>query len=335
MKIFKIRNIALLFLASLLFAACDKRDKNEIYPSGFPDNVREVAQKEGLTVFAAAMSASGIATELEVLGSYTVLAPTDAAFNAAGITAGTISTVPVDVLRTIVRNHILPGRTLTSSLLPGPNAVYTTMNREFIYTSTFVPPVASQFLGTYFNGKKVLKTDILANNGVIHVVDAVLLPPAPALTAALSANSNLTYFTAALNTSGQMAVLSASTVTATVFAPDNAAFIAAGYPTIASIQAAAPAALTAIIRAHVVPATSALAPNYGGRIFGNLVRPTTTVNSQNGPLSLNVNASGAVTVASLGTPAPATVTLADGLYRSNLAGGAANVIHVINKVLLP
>jgi uncharacterized surface protein with fasciclin (FAS1) repeats len=335
MKIFKIRNIAVLLLASVFFAACDKRDKNEIYPSGFPDNISEVAQKEGLTIFVTALNASGIANELEYLGSYTVLAPNDAAFNAAGITASTISSVPAEALRTIIRNHILPGRTLFNAFLPGPNAVYTTMNRDFVYTSTFEPPVAAQFLGTFFNGKKVLKPNVLANNGVIHIIDAVLLPAAPTLASAVAASSNLTYFATALNTSGQMAILNSSSTPVTVFAPGNSAFIAAGYPTIASIQAASPAALTAIIRAHVVPATNALAPNYGGRIFGNLVRPSTTVNSQNGPLSLNVNGSGSVTVASLGTPAPATVTLADGLYRSSITGGAANVIHVIDKVLLP
>jgi uncharacterized surface protein with fasciclin (FAS1) repeats len=332
MKNFNIKATFLFLAGSLFFAACDKRDKNEIRPSGFPDNLVEVAQAQGLNTFAAAMKAANMTNELDFLGQYTVLAPNDAAFAAAGLTTANVGSIPADALRTALRNHILPGRTVSANLLPGPNAGYTNMNREIVFTSTFVPPVATQFLGTFFNGKKVLKADILANNGVIHVVDAVLLPPANTLSAAIAANPNLSYFGAAVTTSG----LSLSQTAAfTVFAPNNAAFIAAGYPTIASITGASPAALLSIVRTHVVPSSGTAAPTYAGRIFSNLFRPTTTVNSQNGPLTLDVSASGVPSVKSLGISTPAGIVNSDGLYRSAVAAGAANVIHVIDRVLIP
>jgi transforming growth factor-beta-induced protein len=332
MKILNFKNSLFLLAASLFISACDKRSKNEIYPSGFVDNLAEVAQKEGLNTFAAALNAAGMNAELEYLGQYTVLAPTDAALSAVGVTPSTIASINADTLRRILRNHIIGGRTLSSSLLPGPNASYSNLNRELVYTSTFVPPVATQFLGTFFNGKKVVKADVIANNGVIHIIDGALLPSAATLGLAASANPNLSYFAAAFNTSGIILNIS---VPYTVFAPNNAAFIAAGFPTIASITSTSSATLLPIIRNHLVIASTASAPTYGGRIFSSLFRPATSVISLNGALTLDVSASGVPSVKSVGIATPAAIVFADGLYRSSLAGGASNVIHVIDKVLLP
>ncbi|MCQ3996789.1 fasciclin domain-containing protein, partial [Klebsiella pneumoniae] len=79
----------------------------------------------------------------------------------------------------------------------------------------------------------------------------VLLPPAGNLAEIAVANPNLTYLVAALQRAGLVQTI-ATGGPFTVFAPTNAAFQAAGFPTIASIQSADPAVLTRILTYHVL-----------------------------------------------------------------------------------
>ncbi len=330
MKILKLLTAATIMLA---VTSCDKREQNINFPPGVSDNVATVASKNNLTVFANALRLAKMDTAFNYLGQYTVFAPSDAAFNAAGITNANLSAVPEGTLRTILRNHILPGRTTALSFLPGPNALYGNINRDFVYTSGYFPPVATQFLGTFFNGKKLIQSDLIANNGVIHVINGVLLPAAGNLSATLALNSNLSYLAAALVRANLMATLDGNTAAITLFAPTNAAFIAAGYPTIASINAELPATLSNILRVHVISAANA--PSLGGRIFSSDARPGTTLTSLNGAVQVSVSGAGAVGLRGPGNSADAMVTTPDLLFRSFISTGAPSVYHIIDRVLLP
>jgi len=319
---------SLLVSLVLGFSACDKRENFVTYPPGITDNVVQSAEKEGLNVFAAAFKRAGMEEAFRYLGNYTIFAPTDAAFAAAGITAANVNTIAPETLRNVLRNHILPGRTTKLSFLPGPNATYNNINRDFIYTSFYEN---GAFAGTYFNGAKVIKTDITSLNGVIHTVDAVLAPPMGNLTQTLAANPNLTFFEAAINRAGLAATLNGSTSSLTVLAPTNAAFQAAGFADIAAINAATPATLAAIVRMHVIPATSTTTT--GGRLFSPDFR-TGSYATQN--TAVNVTAApGNITITSAGTATPARVTMANMLFRTNISTGAPSVLHVIDRVLLP
>jgi uncharacterized surface protein with fasciclin (FAS1) repeats len=339
-KRYKMRNKIILYsflifgFATLLFS-CDKREQFINYPAGITDNVSEIAQKQGLNVFAAAIKAAKMDTAFDYLGQYTIFAPTDAAFNAAGITTSSLGSIPEAALRTIVRNHILPGRTTSFSFLPGPNATYGNINRDFVYATTYLSTTAGvgAFAGVYFNGVKILNTDFLANNGVIHIIDGILLPPAGNLTATIALNPNLTYLAAAITTAGLASTLNNGTAAITLLAPDNAAFIAAGYPTIASITSASPTTLSAILRLHVIPAASVPSSVGNGRLF----TPDFRVGNY---LSLNGNIATTISGTTAGfrglsNTSDATISSGNILFRTFLSTGAPSVMHVINKVLIP
>ena len=332
---YNIYSLLLICIITLLIS-CDKREQNINFPPGVRDNVSTIATKQGLNTFAAAIKLAKMDTAFEYLGQYTIFAPTDAAFTAAGITTSNLSSIPEATLRTILRNHILPGRTTSFSFLPGPNAAYGNINRDFIFTSTYLSTTAGvgAFAGVYFNGVKIVNTDYLANNGVIHTIDGLLLPPAGNITATVALNPNLTYLAAALATSGLDVTLNNLNGAVTLLAPNNAAFIAAGYPTIASITSAPPATLSAILRLHVIPAASVPFARGNGRLFTPDFRAGTYVSLGGAIVTTTTNG----TIAAFRGPsntADALIVNPNILFRTFLTSGAPSVLHVINRVLLP
>jgi uncharacterized surface protein with fasciclin (FAS1) repeats len=321
-------------IATLLFS-CDKRDQFINFPPGINENVSDIATKNGLTVFAAAIKLAKMDTAFDYLGQYTIFAPTDAAFATLGITASSLSSIPEATLRTILRNHILPGRTTSFSFLPGPNAAYNNINRDFVYTSTYLSTTAGvgSFEGVYFNGVKIINTDFLANNGVIHTINGILAPAAGNLTATITLNPNLTYLAAAITTAGLTATLNDGTAAITLLAPDNAAFIEAGFPTIASITSASPTALSAILALHVIPASSVPIAKGNGRLFSADFRDGNYV-SLNGNITTVITGT-SVAFRGLSNTSDATISTPNILFRTFVSTGAPSVMHIINRVLLP
>ena len=101
----------------------------------------------------------------------TVFAPTDAAFAKLGLDAKNVSGLPKDLLRQILLYHVTPGKRLSGSVLS--SKVLPMMNKQFTR-------VKVNDSGAYINSSKLLAPsliDIEASNGVIHVIDAVLIPP--------------------------------------------------------------------------------------------------------------------------------------------------------------
>ncbi len=338
MKSQKLLYIITTFAFYLGLTSCDKRENNVLYPAGITDNIVTTAQKSGLNIFASAIRAAGMDTTFSYLGQYTILAPTDSALNAAGITSASVASMNKDALRAFLRNHIIPGRTSALSLLPGPNAPYNNINRDFIYTSSYVANSSivqpAAILGTYFNGDKVLKTDILSNNGLFHIINGILAPVPGNLTATLTANPSLSLLQAALDRTGLTAALNGLTSSVTLLAPNNAAFIAAGFPDVAAINAANITTLTNILRLHVIPATSATTT--AGRLFSCDFRTTTYPSLQTGS-NITSTLTGIVPTFrgdGNGTNQSGVVT-PDLLYRSAISTGQPNVLHIVNRVLLP
>jgi uncharacterized surface protein with fasciclin (FAS1) repeats len=327
---------SILYVAIIVFSfSCDKRELNVAYPPSVTDNVATVAQKNGLTIFANAITLAQMDSAFQYLGQYTLFAPTDAAFNAAGITSANVTSVAPATLRSILRNHILPGRTTSFSFLPGPNAGYGNINRDFVYTSTYLTtsPGVGTYVGTYFNGIKILQTDILANNGVIHTIDGVLLPAVGNLTASLLANPNLTFLEAAINRAGLASTLNNATSSINLLAPTNAAFQAAGFPDKMSIDTASSTVLSNILRLHVIPAASVPAAVGNGRLFIPDFRTGNYV-SLNGNVATTVTGS-SVTFRGASNTTGANIVTPNVLFRTLVSTGAPSVMQVIDKVLLP
>lgn len=118
---------------------------------------------------AAALDAAGLVGTLKGKGPFTVFAPTDAAF--AALPAGTVEDLlkpeNKDKLVAVLTHHVVPGRVTAAQVTRLDQA--TTVNGDTV-------DIASSGATVTVGGARVLKADIAASNGVIHVIDKVLIP---------------------------------------------------------------------------------------------------------------------------------------------------------------
>lgn len=121
------------------------------------------------TTLVAAVQAAGLVDTLKGPGPFTVFAPTDAAF--AALPAGTVEDLlkpeNKDQLVAILTYHVVPGKVMSTDLSEGLKAA-TVNGAEVTITLDGGPKV---------NGAAISTADIETTNGVIHVIDAVILPP--------------------------------------------------------------------------------------------------------------------------------------------------------------
>jgi uncharacterized surface protein with fasciclin (FAS1) repeats len=115
----------------------------------------------------AAVVAADIVGALNARGQRTVFAPTDAAFAALGLSADNIGDIPVEALRNILFYHLTPGR------LAAADVVQRTRLRMANGGTTRIRVDEE---GAFINGSQIVAVDVEAMNGIIHVIDAVLLP---------------------------------------------------------------------------------------------------------------------------------------------------------------
>ncbi len=132
-------------------------------------NIVETAVAAGsFTTLAKALTAAGLSEALQGEGPFTVFAPTDEAF--AKLPAGTLDGLLADKakLEAVLTYHVVPGKVLAADVMSMKSA-------KTLEGSTI--KIKSSKNGVKVNDANVVKTDILASNGVIHVIDAVILPP--------------------------------------------------------------------------------------------------------------------------------------------------------------
>jgi uncharacterized surface protein with fasciclin (FAS1) repeats len=118
----------------------------------------------------AAVKAAGLAETLEGKGPYTVFAPTDEAFQK--LPAGTVDSLlkpeNKEKLRAILLYHVVPGR-LDAAKVSHMTSAKTAQGSDL--------QIAASGDGVTVNGAHLIKADIAATNGEIHVIDTVLMPP--------------------------------------------------------------------------------------------------------------------------------------------------------------
>jgi uncharacterized surface protein with fasciclin (FAS1) repeats len=118
----------------------------------------------------AAVQAAGLVETLKGKGPFTVFAPTDEAF--AKLPAGTVEMLlkPENKakLQSVLTYHVVPAKVMAADIKPGEQMVGTVQGGKLAVKSAG---------GVMVNDAKVVKADIAADNGVIHVVDKVILPP--------------------------------------------------------------------------------------------------------------------------------------------------------------
>ena len=169
--------------------------------------------------------------------------------------------------------------------------------------------------GVFTNGIKVKTADIAASNGVIHVISKVLIPPTKTIAQIAASDTTFSLLLAAVVKAGLAGAVSGPGKF-TVFAPTNAAFRAAGFSTVADINAAPTDLITTVVKYHVL----------GTNVFaGDLTDGLSTPTLQPGNITINL-VPARVKISSSTKPA-SNITATD-IVATN------GVIHVIDRVLL-
>ena len=266
-----------------------------------------IVNSEDHTLLEAAVGAAGLVDALNAEGPFTVFAPTDAAITALvealEITAEDL--LALDGLGDILLYHVVNATALSTDLEDG-QAVTTLLGEDV---------TISIMDGTVMvNEATVTVADISADNGVVHVIDAVLLPPTPEVTptvADIIANSPDHTVLAAVLDSTDLDVVLSGTGPFTVFAPTDAAFDAVDPMTLISLLLDNEA-LSAILTYHVAGDSVMSTDLSDGQVITTLNGGDVTVSIMDGTVMIN----------------DATVIVADLV-------GANGVVHVIDAVLLP
>lgn len=138
------------------------------FAGGHSKDIVDTAVEAGtFNTLVAAVTAAGLVDTLKGEGPFTVFAPTDDAF--AALPEGTVDALLNDIptLTSILTYHVVAGKVMSTDLSDGMTAG--TVNGADITISTMD--------GVEVNGATVTAADIETSNGVIHVIDAVILPP--------------------------------------------------------------------------------------------------------------------------------------------------------------
>ncbi|XZE56855.1 fasciclin domain-containing protein [Planctomycetaceae bacterium SH139] len=267
--------------------------------------VQTVAASGSFNSLVAAVKAAGLVDTLSGTGPFTVFAPTDEAFSR--LPEGTVETLlkpeNKDQLIGILTYHVVPGRVPASTVVGLKGAK--TVNGQRL-------DVSSSDAGVTVDSSKVVQTDILCSNGIIHVIDSVLLPESGTIVEVASNTGSFGTLLAAANAAGLVSTLNGDGPL-TVFAPTEEAFLALPKGTVASLlQPGNKSKLAEILKYHVV----------SGRVYSEDAVALSSAPTVAGP-------SIAITATEGGANINNARLLQTDIDASN------GVIHVIDRVLLP
>ena len=247
------------------------------------------------TQLAAALTKAGLVDTLKGEGPFTVFAPTDAAFDAfeeenPGVLAG----IGNAELGAVLTYHVVAGAAVKASMLKDEQVFVTVAGSPVLIDTTG---------GVKVGDAEVTAADVEASNGVIHVIDRILLPPSNDIVATAVAAGSFTRLAGALTDAGLVSTLQGEGPF-TVFAPTDAAF--------AKLGATPPGdALKNVLLYHVVAGAVGSGDLSAGSVPTLLEGEDVTVSLTGG---VKVNAS--------------NVTVANIITKNG-------VIHVIDTVLVP
>lgn len=306
-SILKSRFLLLAMAATVLFASCKKDEETPVAPQQL-NIVQTAVSNPDFSILAEALTKAGLISALEGNGPFTVFAPTNNAFNALFSELGVsgISDLSAETLKPILLNHVVSGKVMAADVktgyVPTLNNTAPGQNNVMLYINTSN--------GVMVDGSKVIVTDVVASNGVIHAIDKVIMPASIVNLAVY--NPDFSILVQAVVKANLVEALSAAGPY-TVFAPTNDAFLALfSSLKVDGIDALTAEQLSPILLYHVVSGnvtasqvTSGMVPTLNGKDL--------TVSVNNSGVKLNENTS---------------VVATD-------VQGTNGVIHVIDSVLLP
>ena len=307
----KLIKLTLLVVSSTLMFSCSDDDSSQQNNS-----ITDIASgNPNFSILVDALTRANLAETLDQEGSYTVFAPTNEAFMNFLDDNGfeSLDDVPLPTLTQVLLNHVVNGTNLSSGLTTGYFKTLATGSASSTNTLSMFINTAS---GVRLNGvSSVTSADIIADNGVIHVVDAVI--GLPTVVTHATANPNFSNLVGALTAEGQpdfVGILSGTASSPfTVFAPSNAAFATFESQNPGTIASLTSAQLTAGLSYHVVAGANVLSTGI----------PT-----------------GPITTFETGTFTISGTTITDEASRqTNIVAvdvqATNGVIHVIDNVILP
>lgn len=309
----KFQKMTMIALLAMGMIACDSDDDAAPAPQTITDIA---AANPNFSTLVAALQRTGLDDVLDAPGSYTVFAPTNDAFNTF-LDGASVNDVDLATLENILLNHVVAGSIQSSQLSTG--YVSTLAKRVPSATNNLSMYVSTANNGVQLNGVSSVTpggANIIASNGVIHVVNAVI--GLPTVVTFATADPNFSDLVDALTSEGQpdfVSVLSGAGPF-TVFAPTNAAFTALDAELAAIPLVPDAALLTEVLEYHVVA--------------GNVLSSSLTNNQEVTTLQ-----GGTFTV---GLTGGAKITDANARISNIVAvdvQAANGVIHVLDKVLLP
>lgn len=310
-----IKKIGLVLLGTFVLSSCSDDDDN------YDKNVYNIVAKDvDFSNLKAAIDKAGLATTLQSSGTFTVFAPSNAAFTAFLQANGfaSLEQVPTATLKEILLNHVLSTEVKAAQVTTG---YVSTLAKGAASSSRNLSMYINTSNGVKINGvSNVTKTDIDATNGVIHKVDAVI--GLPTIVTHATANPNFTTLVAALTRNDMPNFVSILSGTAnspfTVFAPTNTAF--SGLLTelnLSGLSAIPQATLENTLKYHVVAGA-----NVASTDLTNNMNVTTF---QGGKFTITTTGGAKITDAKNRV----SNIVATDVQCSN------GIIHVIDKVILP
>ena len=296
--------IAVMLIGIVTLSSCEKEEDKA--PVEETKSIVEIAaSNSSFSTLVAALTKAGLVSALEGDGPFTVFAPTNEAFAAllADLGVSSLDDLSAEALTPILLYHVVSGKVLSTDLTDG-------------YVSTLSAGPEDSKISLQVNAGEVLlngstevtSADIMATNGVIHVIDKVLLPPT---VVGLAINNPDFSILVEAVLKAELAETLSGAGSFTVFAPTNAAFEqlfdALGVSGIADLTKEQ---LIPILLYHVVS---------GNVLSGEL--STGSVATLGGDISVNVGSS-------------VTINGSSNVVLANVQG-SNGVVHAIDEVLLP
>ncbi|MFO7924079.1 MAG: fasciclin domain-containing protein [Bacteroidales bacterium] len=294
-------------VALLSFSSCEEDEEIVPEEDTIPATVVDIITgSDDHVTLEAAVTAADLVSTLQGDGPFTVFAPTDNAF--AALPAGTVQSLladPSGALTDILLYHVVGAKAFSSDLSNGQEI-------ETVFGDNVTVTINND--GVFINDAKVTVADIEAENGVVHVIDAVLIPeePMPATVVDIVVGSEDHETLTAAVTAAELVETLQGEGPFTVFAPTDDAFAALPDGTLDDLLADPSGALTDILLYHVVGAKAFSSDLSDGQEIETVFGDNVTVTINNDGVFIN----------------DAKVTVAD-IEAEN------GVVHVIDAVLIP
>ena len=275
-------------------------------------NIVELAQDAGLSSLVSAVTTAGLTSALEGPGPLTVFAPTNDAFTALGDAAPS----DPELLANVLLHHVVSGRQdSTAVTTAGP---FTTLANTSLAVDASGMPITVG--GAALSGN----LDIDASNGIVHLMDEVIVPPT--ILAAAQATTDLSTLVMAVGASSQAVQDTlASAGPLTVFAPNNTAFTNAGIDLMNTPQAD----LDQILRYHVISSQNTSDELTDGQTITMASGDELTVNVSGGAVTLTDAAGNTFNVVTADLRLlNGVVHIIDGVLDPNADTGPGNIVQV-------